>query len=103
MYHWLHHIYWPHYNACAPIYCKTGYQLFEEGNYCIDIDECDNSTDDCEDNEFCRNNEGSFTCERCPFGIELGENNACVNTDECTNSEAQCRYGTCVNDDGSYS
>lgn len=41
--------------------CKDGWVRDKEGN-CIDIDECSRKENPCKSNQFCVNNEGSFSC-----------------------------------------
>lgn len=44
--------------------CKSGWETDSEHG-CIDLNECLINTDPCKQNEFCVNNEGSFTCVAC--------------------------------------
>lgn len=42
--------------------CKEGWQMQPELGGCVDVDECAASTRRCKTNQFCVNNEGSFSC-----------------------------------------
>lgn len=42
--------------------CKDGWSMQPELGGCVDIDECANGRHECTRNQFCVNNEGSFSC-----------------------------------------
>ena len=66
---------------------------------CEDIDECTNSSHDCE--HVCQNTIGSFLCS-CSDNYILGpDGKHCVDLDECTNSMHDCEQG-CLNTIGSF-
>jgi len=61
--------------------CKAGFQRIEDGETCIDVDECENE-ENCERHEICINTLGSWMC--CLPGFELGvDNGTCVDINEC--------------------
>jgi len=49
--------------------CKEGWEMNTEVG-CLDLNECHNAKDPCKLNEFCVNNEGSFTCLSCDKACE---------------------------------
>ena len=51
--------------------CKPGFE--GDGEICIDIDECENGTDNCGWNEVCVNNDGSYECVPGPCGNGIVE------------------------------
>ena len=83
-------------------------------NYGIDIDECINETDDCE--EYCNNTIGSYYCS-CDVGYELVNTTDCtgkvyiiwpaslhsmsLDTIECDNDNGGCEH-YCTNTEGSF-
>ncbi|MBN3296085.1 FBLN5 protein, partial [Amia calva] len=77
--------------------CLLGYTR-EEGNQCVDIDECETNTHQCTLNQVCINTAGGYTCS-CIEGFWL-VGGQCTDIDEC-------RYGycqqLCANVPGSYS
>uniref|UniRef100_A0A6I8PAP8 Developmental arteries and neural crest EGF-like protein n=1 Tax=Ornithorhynchus anatinus TaxID=9258 RepID=A0A6I8PAP8_ORNAN len=80
-----------------PLICRFGYQM-DEGNQCVDIDECASDSHQCNPTQICINTEGGYTCS-CTDGYWLLEGQ-CLDIDEC-------RYGycqqLCANVPGSYS
>lgn len=42
--------------------CRAGWSMQPELGGCVDVDECANGQHRCRQNQFCVNNEGSFTC-----------------------------------------
>lgn len=42
--------------------CKEGWLMQPEEGGCVDIDECAENKANCTKNQFCVNNEGSFSC-----------------------------------------
>lgn len=87
---------------------STGYNdINGDGTECIDIDECNDGSAECDDNASCINIPGSFICE-CNQGYQdIDGSGICVDIDECNNSELnECDTlapgSTCTNTDGSY-
>ena len=82
--------------------CRPGYK---EVNHveCEDIDECTNSSHDCE--QVCQNTIGSFVCS-CSDNYRLGpDGKQCVNYIECvSDNDHTCDEPNmiCVNDAGGY-
>ena len=48
--------------------CRSGYQLTDDGQGCMDVDECADGTDNCD--QICTNTIGNYTCS-CNFGFYL--------------------------------
>lgn len=74
--------------------CPEGYLLSQDGQNCLDIDEC--SQNPCP--QICVNAHGTFEC-RCNDGYRLSEFGECLDVDEC--KEITCKH-TCENSPGSY-
>lgn len=79
--------------------CASGFE--GDGQTCVDVDECQEGTDDCDAFATCENTQGSYTCT-CPDGF-TGDGQACVDKDECENGTANCdENAECFNNPGSY-
>lgn len=66
---------------------------------CVDLDECDAATDDCDPNATCTNLPGSFACA-CDDGW-TGDGRTCADVDECADGAAGCDpLATCTNTPG---
>jgi cysteine-rich repeat protein len=77
--------------------CDAGYA----GNPCVDINECDLNTDNCDANAACTNTAGSFTCE-CNDGYS-GNGVTCTDENECDLNTDNCdANATCTNTAGSF-
>ncbi|XP_014244418.1 fibrillin-2-like [Cimex lectularius] len=77
--------------------CAEGYR--QEGDYCLDIDECKNSAV-CHAPGKCINTLGSYRC-LCPKGFKLDSTGSfCRDADECQD-DSKCEHG-CQNIFGSY-
>ncbi|XP_051873390.1 mucin-4-like [Pristis pectinata] len=78
--------------------CKSGYEG-KPYSFCVDVDECIQSTICSGINSICTNTEGSFNCT-CRTGYE-GPN--CTDIDECVQGQNNCVLNSeCVNTEGSY-
>ena len=42
--------------------CSTGYSLAQDGQSCVDVDECAIDSHDCSDLQICINSVGSYRC-----------------------------------------
>ena len=79
--------------------CELGYQW--DGGECVDIDECEDDTHDCDENADCTNTDGAYSCE-CTDGFE-GDGTECVDIDECDGELLDCdENADCTNTDGGY-
>ncbi|XP_055883439.1 cysteine-rich with EGF-like domain protein 2-B isoform X2 [Biomphalaria glabrata] len=100
--------------------CKDGW-LVDEEQGCIDVNEC--LTDPCEENQFCTNTQGSYTCfscddacvsctgagpdkcQECSSGYTVNQDtNICQDTNECEEDSSLCQgeHLLCRNKPGSY-
>ncbi|KAM4706690.1 low-density lipoprotein receptor-related protein 2-like [Discoglossus pictus] len=61
--------------------CRTGWKLYQDGQSCVDIDECSLEYSPCQ--QLCNNSNGSFTCD-CIKGFTLREETVCEVTDNAT-------------------
>uniref|UniRef100_A0A8C2EPL1 EGF containing fibulin extracellular matrix protein 2a n=1 Tax=Cyprinus carpio TaxID=7962 RepID=A0A8C2EPL1_CYPCA len=76
--------------------CPPGFE--PQGDSCVDVDECEQDSHDCQPSQQCFNTEGSFSCQ-CPDGYrKVGTE--CIDIDECRYRYCQHR---CVNVPGSFS
>ena len=67
---------------------------------CVDIDECEEGSFECEANEKCTNTVGDYNCVDCAAGFIRNENNKCVNINECDNNPCSGDFQICVDDVG---
>ncbi|XP_065910736.1 cysteine-rich with EGF-like domain protein 2 isoform X2 [Dysidea avara] len=102
--------------------CKEGW-IHDTDIGCKDINECNEDTADCDDDTYCHNTPGSYSCKDCDFSCDGGcsgpgnkaceacadghyqsEDGACLDKDECSESDTElCKEGTyCENVPGSY-
>ena len=77
--------------------CCHGYRVLSNSE-CGDIDECKESTDQCE--MICTNTQGSYRCS-CQTGYQLVNDSLCLDIDECLTGNGGCLH-TCFNTVGSY-
>lgn len=79
--------------------CLTGWE--EQGDTCVEIDECERGTDNCDPIALCENTVGSFECH-CPSGW-TGDGTVCTDVNECARLLDDCdANATCENSVGSY-
>ncbi|XP_048506859.1 uncharacterized protein LOC105685815 isoform X2 [Athalia rosae] len=86
-------------NGVPTCSCYRGFR--QDGNKCIDINECDKDNGGCEFS--CINTPGSFRCE-CPKGMRQGDTKyTCMDINECllNNGHGPCQ-DTCYNLEGGY-
>ena len=77
--------------------CCVGHHLFNH-TQCLDIDECQETTDKCDMN--CHNTKGSYQCF-CDVGFQLVNETKCLDFDECLINNGGC-VGLCLNTNGSF-
>ena len=77
--------------------CCVGFRLYNNSQ-CLDIDECDESIDECDMN--CYNTKGSYQCS-CISGFQLVNETKCIDIDECLIENGGCN-DFCMNSIGSY-
>ena len=67
--------------------CADGYEYNKKLDSCVDINECENGSFLCFDNEYCINQDGSYSCEviKCPDGQRPNARGACY--------EVPCAHG----------
>ncbi|XP_010371866.1 cysteine-rich with EGF-like domain protein 2 isoform X2 [Rhinopithecus roxellana] len=99
--------------------CEVGWVL-DEGA-CVDVDECAAETPPCSAAQFCKNANGSYTCEECDSSCVgctgegpgnckecipgyAREHGQCADVDECSLAEKACvrKNENCYNTPGSY-
>ncbi|KAG8182020.1 hypothetical protein JTE90_013951 [Oedothorax gibbosus] len=80
------------------IICKEGYKRSDDDLYCLDINECSDELNPCD--QVCVNSIGSYTCE-CNSGYYLTIKNKCLDINECSALNPPCTH-TCRNTPGSF-
>ncbi|XP_077996691.1 uncharacterized protein LOC144449999 [Glandiceps talaboti] len=81
--------------------CNDGYVLESNGRSCSDINECTESTDDCDLNADCTNTYGGYLCQ-CIDGYN-GDGKTCFDINECVEGTDECDPNAeCTNTIGSY-
>ena len=78
--------------------CSTGFKNdpTSAGDFaCIDIDECQQVSNDCDTNASCTNSEGSFSCACLP-GFD-GDGKLCSDINECSDSSTCHQNAVCTN------
>ncbi|PIK39828.1 hypothetical protein BSL78_23319 [Apostichopus japonicus] len=83
--------------------CRKGYSLsLDDRTTCLDEDECELNTHNCDENAFCTNTEGSFQCN-CTDGY-YGDGFNCTDVNECEEDTHDCdTHATCHDNNGGYS
>ena len=76
---------------------------FSDGRDCFDLNECDEFMDDCQENSYCENTDGSFKCT-CNLGYEYDNlRRMCGDLNECKSDLHFCDANAkCINTYGSY-
>ena len=81
--------------------CSAGYGNTEEDPACVDLNECELGTYECDMNATCENTEGNYSCT-CNDGYD-GDGKTCTDIDECALETDECGdYTTCANGGNSY-
>lgn len=82
--------------------CRVGYEgAPQDGNICIDINECERETDQCSPNATCTNSTGNYACG-CHYGFE-GDGRTCSDINECMRNTDNCdAHAYCNNTVGSF-
>ncbi|EGD72638.1 cysteine-rich with EGF-like domain-containing protein 2 [Salpingoeca rosetta] len=106
--------------------CAEGY-VYEEGNGCVDVDECAAGTFKCAGDQYCHNTPGNYTCRSCHacdpsagcdgagpgacracapgYRMKGGDGAGCADVDECEEQgDSVCAEGNkvCTNTQGSF-
>src|SRR5690606_9691938 len=77
-------------DGAALCICPSGWSLDPTSQACVDIDECDLGTHDCDEHATCTNTEGSFECT-CETGYS-GDGKTCTSQCPVTcAAQASCR------------
>lgn len=83
--------------------CPVGFKL--EGNFCTDVNECEEGTARCNPGQKCRNIQGAYLCSnppKCRAGYKLNSDGTkCTDINECAEQPGVCSQ-KCVNLWGSY-
>ena len=80
--------------------CYTGYIIRNDSYSCMDVNECEDNTDNCE--QVCNDEIGSFKCS-CNQGYTLNsDNRTCNDNNECANSNNNNCTQVCNNIGGGF-
>lgn len=90
------------YQCMSPLLCKMGYELNEEGDKCIDINECSRGTHTCTSTFVCKNGPGYYKCECPPGHVKNPRTEDCEDIDECRMYKPCGSNSECINNKGSY-
>jgi len=81
--------------------CSEGYMFDEDKKTCVDKDECEEKSDNCDKNAQCTNTLGSFSCA-CNDGYS-GDGQTCQDVNECEQDTNPCdNNAKCSNTIGSF-
>lgn len=87
-------------NTVGSFKCECPHGFVEEGQQCVDRNECLDTPNICGGRGICRNDPGGYHCE-CPRGYRLDDGRGtCTDIDEC-GARSGCS-GSCQNVPGSY-
>uniref|UniRef100_A0A8D3BL32 Cysteine-rich with EGF-like domains 2 n=1 Tax=Scophthalmus maximus TaxID=52904 RepID=A0A8D3BL32_SCOMX len=83
--------------------CKEGWED-DDQEACIDVNECSRDPSPCEEDQYCHNTEGSYSCKGETTYNNLSFFSFKKYVDECSQSESVCtkEHQKCVNTKGSY-
>nr|CAD7410871.1 unnamed protein product [Timema poppensis] len=96
-------------------HCARGFQIDQQTNVCVDVNECERGEYYCRDEEECVNSPGSYRCmitsnnvvpgEQCPAGFRYNHTRTqCFDIDECFEKIHVCNLESeaCINEPGGY-
>ena len=80
--------------------CKPGFE--PDGDYlCMNLNECENNSHECDENALCKDTEGSYEC-KCDIGY-VGDGLTCESDNECRKNGALCHpKADCLDNGDSY-
>jgi len=88
-------------NTVGSYKCECPHGFVEEGQQCVDRNECLDTPNVCGGRGICRNDPGGYHCE-CPRGYRLDDaRGTCIDIDECGGRLSSCA-GNCQNVPGSF-
>ncbi|KAF3859519.1 hypothetical protein F7725_021918 [Dissostichus mawsoni] len=87
--------------------CKEGWED-DDQEACVDVNECSKDPSPCEEDQYCLNTDGSYSCKACDKVCSgctgAGPDSCQAYIDECSQPEPVCTRENeeCVNNKGSY-
>lgn len=80
--------------------CKPGFE--PDGDFlCMNLNECENNSHECDENALCKDTEGSYEC-KCDVGY-FGDGLTCESDNECRRNGALCHpKADCLDNGDSY-
>jgi len=87
-------------NTVGSFKCECPHGFVQEGQQCVDKNECMDTPGICGGRGICRNDPGGYHCE-CPRGYRMDEGRGCSDIDECSGRLSSCTGG-CQNVPGSF-